>query len=322
MSEFDLIRRYFSPPTRHTLLAGGDDAALIAPRGGWELALSTDLLVAEHHFFSAMDPERLGYKAAAVNLSDMAAMGAVPRWVLLGITLPKVHEPWLDAFSRGFQGLLNEHGVDWIGGDTTAGPLSLAVTIIGEVPAGQALRRSGAQAGDDIWVSGTLGDAALGLDWCRGSCPTLTDEIRNIALDRFERPTPRLTLGQSLRGLAHAAIDVSDGLLADLGHILNASAVGAVVELEAIPVSPGQPSNPEDVDWQRRVLHGGEDYELCFTAPSRHRHHIVAVAAAEQILVTRIGVISAVATERVLRTAQGRAVVVPWQGYDHFVELS
>ncbi|KXW58448.1 thiamine-monophosphate kinase [Ferrovum myxofaciens] len=316
--EFALIRRYFHPPTRHTLLAGGDDAALIVPQMAHELALSTDLLVGGQHFFPDMDPHRLGQKAAAVNLSDMAAMGATPRWVLLGLTLSSFQESWVAAFSQGFRKILDAHEVDWVGGDTTAGPLALAVTIIGEVPDGQALRRSGAHAGEDIWVSGTLGDAALGLDWRLGRCPDLAPAARDFALERFECPTPRVALGQALRPLASAAIDISDGLLADLGHLLTASGVGAQLELARIPTSAAQPSGPTDSDWQRRVLQGGEDYELCFTAPSSRRSQLEALGRAGTVVLTRIGRVTAAPEERFIQDEKGQSVAVSWRGYDHF----
>lgn len=317
MGEFDLIRRYFSPPTRHTRLAGGDDAALIVPTHGSELAVSTDLLVAEQHFFVDMAPERLGHKAAAVNLSDMAAMGATPRWVVLGVVLPRIDELWLATFSHGFHQLLVRHDVDWVGGDTTAGPLALAVTVMGEVPQGQALRRSAARAGDDIWVSGTLGDAALGLDCRLGRC-ALPDAARTLVLDRFELPEPRVELGEALRGLAHAAIDLSDGLLADLNHLLCASQVGAILELASLPVSIAQPGTGQDDDWRRRVLQGGEDYELCFTAEPRHRAAISVLSARLGLPLNRIGKVTPDAAQRELRDAQGRAVPLAWQGFDHF----
>ena len=321
--EFALIRRYFHPPTRHTLLAGGDDAALIVPRKAHELALSTDLLVGGQHFFLDMDPHRLGQKAAAANLSDMAAMGATPRWVLLGLTLPlPLQESWVAAFSQGFREALEAHDVDWVGGDTTAGPLALAVTIIGEVPEGQALRRSGAHAGEDIWVSGTLGDAALGLDWRLGRCPDLAPAARDFALERFECPTPRVALGQSLRALASAAIDISDGLLADLGHLLTASGVGAQLEMARIPASAAQPSGPTDSDWQRRVLQGGEDYELCFTAPSVRRSELEALGRGGKVALTRIGRVTAAPDERCVQDEAGLVVAVSWRGYDHFAEAS
>ncbi|WP_297455797.1 thiamine-phosphate kinase [Ferrovum sp.] len=321
--EFELIRRYFRPPTRHTLLAGGDDAALIVPQTAHELALSTDLLVGGQHFFPDMDPHRLGRKAAAVNLSDMAAMGATPRWVLLGLTLPVPPlESWVAAFSQGFREALGAHDVDWIGGDTTAGPLALAVTIIGEVPDGQALRRSGAHAGEDVWVSGTLGDAALGLDWRLGRCPNLAPAARDFVLERFECPTPRVALGQALRALASAAIDISDGLLADLGHLLDASGVGAQLELARIPTSAAQPSGPADPDWQRRVLQGGEDYELCFTAPAARRSELEALGRAGEVALTRIGRVTAVPDERCMQDERGLSVSVSWRGYDHFAGAS
>ncbi len=322
MGEFDLIRRYFSPPVLHTRLAGGDDAALIVPSSrDTELALTTDLLVAGQHFFMEMEPERLGYKAAAVNLSDIAAMGAQPRWALLGLVLPTMDEPWVEAFSRGFRQSLASYQVDWIGGDTTAGPMALAVTMVGEVPQGQALRRSGACVGDDIWVSGTLGDAALGLDYRLGRCQ-LPEVACKLALERFELPVPRVELGMALRGLAHSAIDLSDGLLADLDHLVTASRVGAVLEVGCLPVSLAQPGTWRDVEWCRRVLQGGEDYELCFTAEPCHRSGLSQLGAQLGVPLTRIGTVTAEPKQRLLRDPQGVEMSLAWRGFDHFQDVS
>lgn len=318
-SEFDLIRRYFSHPAPGTLLGVGDDCALMVPTPGQELAVSTDLLVAGRHFFAGTDPLRLGHKAVAVNLSDMAAMGAQPRWVTLGLALPQTDENWVEAFAAGFHTLLQQHGVDWVGGDTTAGPLTIAVTILGEVPPLQALRRSGAQAGDDIWVSGTVGDAALGLR-CLKDGWTLPASDRQFCLDRLDTPTPRVALGLALRGLAHAAIDISDGLLADLGHLLEASGVGARVHLESIPCSAALHRQRGHAGWEALPLAGGDDYELCFTAAPAAASRIQQAAARADVMVTRIGVITA-GVERVLLDGNGTAMAFAWQGFDHFRTL-
>ncbi len=314
--EFDLIRRYFSTPTPHAILGVGDDCALMALTPGQELAVSTDMLVAGRHFMNDADPRRLGHKSAAVNLSDIAAMGATPRWVTLGLALPTPDERWVAGFSAGFHGLLAQHGVDWVGGDTTAGPLTISVTILGEVPPLQALRRSGAQAGDDVWVSGTLGDAALGLQCLQEEMPLPPDE-RQFCLDRLEIPVPRIALGQALRGLAHAAIDVSDGLLADLGHILEASGVGAVLDLETLPRSAAMRRRRALPGADALLLSGGDDYELCFTAAPERAAQVQQAAARAGVAVTRIGAITA-ARERVLRDAHGRPLPLAWQGFDHF----
>ncbi len=321
VSEFDLIRRYFVHPTPATRLGVGDDCALLACESGQELAVSTDLLVAGRHFLATTDATRLGYKAAAVNLSDMAAMGAQPRWVTLGLSLPQVDEPWLQAFSQGFHDCLQAHDTDWVGGDTTAGPLTIAVTILGQVPVGQALRRSLACAGDDIWVSGTLGDAALGLRYLQStpdSNPPPTAADRAFCIQRLEQPTPRVALGLALRGWAHAAIDVSDGLLADLGHVLQASGVGARVFLERLPRSPALQrhlaQNPQDVGL---LLRGGDDYELCFTATAQVAPQIQALGQRLDLALTRIGEVTCQNTRQLL-DAQGHPVDTSWQGYDHF----
>ncbi len=317
MGEFDLIRRYCRPAVRHTVLAGGDDAALLAPAAGMELAVSHDLLVAGRHYFETMDPERLARKAVAVNLSDMAAMAAVPRWVLLGLVLPRFDEAWVAAFCRGFESALTEANVDWVGGDTTAGPAALAVTVLGEVPRGKALRRSGARPEDDIWVSGTLGDAALGLGCLQGTC-FLEATAERLALSRFEQPAARLDLGYGLRDLAHAAIDISDGLLGDLDHVLTASGVGAVVQLGALPVAPFQPGDGHDPAWRQRVLAGGEDYELCFTAAPHRRAAIETLGQSLSLPLTRIGMVTGHAAERRIVGLDGGDVLMPWRGFDHF----
>ena len=236
LSEFGLIEKYFTHRARHTLLGVGDDAALIQPRRGQVLAISADMLVEGRHFFKGADPEALGHKTLAVNLSDLAAMGATPRWATLALALPKADARWLAAFSRGFMRLARAHDVDLIGGDTTRGPLNVCVQIMGEVPARQALRRDGARPGDDVWVSGTLGDAALAVA-ARQRKLKLTPPQLRAAAQRLDRPTPRVALGTALRGIARSAIDVSDGLLGDLGHICERSAVAAVIERDVLPQS-------------------------------------------------------------------------------------
>lgn len=319
-SEFDLIRRYFVHPTPATHLGVGDDCALMSCEAGQELAVSTDLLVSGRHFLPDTDPARLGYKSAAVNLSDMAAMGAQPRWVTLGLSLPSADERWLGAFAQGFHQCLLAHQTDWVGGDTTAGPLTIAVTILGQVPAGQALRRAQACAGDDIWVSGTLGDAALGLRYLQSTQAAGADSAadRAFCIQRLEMPSPRVALGRALRGWAHAAIDLSDGLLADLGHMLQASAVGAQISLERIPRSAAMQRHlahaPQDMGL---LLHGGDDYELCFTAAAQHASHIHALGQRLGVGLTRIGVVTC-QTTRLLLDAQGEPMEMSWHGFDHF----
>jgi len=311
--EFELIARHFSPPVRHTVLAGGDDAALVAPASGMELAVSTDMLVAGRHFLPDTDAERLGHKALAVNLSDMAAMGANPRWATLSLALPQADEGWIAAFMRGFLALAREHDVDLIGGDTTSGPLNLCVQIMGEVPAGRALRRSGARVGDAIWVSGTLGEAGIGLRHLRGEWPLAAPE-RAHCLERLERPTPRVALGLALRDVAHAAIDVSDGLVADLGHIASRSAVCAVIQWSRLPRPDfaGEGSDAQDC-----VLAGGDDYELCFTAPAGAGDAIREISRQLSVPVAEIGRVEEGEGVAVY-DAHGRPIALRSAGFDHF----
>lgn len=296
MDEFGLIARHFARPVRHTALGVGDDAALIDPTPGCQTVVSCDMLVEGVHFLVGSAARALGHKALAVNLSDLAAMGATPRQALLGIALPVADEAWLAAFADGFAELAVATGVDWVGGDTTRGPLNLCVTVLGEVPRGQALLRRGARPGDDLWVSGTPGLAALGLVHLRGEC-RLAGDLLDAALERLHTPQPRLALGIALRGIASACIDVSDGLLADLGHLLRAGAATAGVgplgaELDwaalASPMAPA--ASALDASLLRRaVLSGGDDYELLFTAPSRQRAAVAALAAPAGVALTRIG---------------------------------
>ncbi len=322
--EFSLISRHFTHRTRHTLLGVGDDAALIQPRRGHVLAISADMLVEGRHFFKGADPEALGHKTLAVNLSDLAAMGATPRWATLALALPRIDDAWLTAFSRGLMRLARGHGVDLVGGDTTRGPLNLCVQIMGEVPAAKALRRDGARAGDDIWVSGTLGDAALGVA-ARNNKITPKKQLLTIASQRLDRPTPRVALGTALRGIARSAIDISDGLLADLGHICERSQVAAVIECDALPRSPllqavaanGATSHVA----QAALLAGGDDYELCFTAPPSRRAVVARAGKTTRTRVTRIGRTvhaPAGATTVAVIDAQGMPLRITQRGFDHF----
>ena len=314
-SEFGLIARYFTRPTPNAILGVGDDAALLQVSPGHELAVSTDMLVAGTHFLADADPRRLGWKALAVNISDLAAMGATPRWATLALSLPQADEAWLAAFAAGLFDCAKRYEVELIGGDTTRGPLNLCVSIMGEVPAGQALRRDAAQAGDDIWVSGPLGGAALGLAARLGRM-ALAEPARGDCLRLLETPQPRVALGLALRGIAHAAIDISDGLLADLGHILERSGLGAELRFDAIPAHAAlAPSLAED--WaQNCLLAGGDDYELCFTAAAAERSGIAAIASELQLPLARIGHITPAGLCLLDRT--GQAMPMARSGYDHF----
>jgi thiamine-monophosphate kinase len=300
-SEFEIIRRYFSRPARHAVLGVGDDAALLAPSPGMELAAATDLLVGGRHFLPGADPRLLGHKALAVNLSDMAAMGATPRWAMLALALERDDEAWLAEFSAGFYALAERFGVDLVGGDTTRGPMALCVAILGEVPAGRALRRAGARAGDDVWVSGELGGAAY----------ALADPGDAAAARRLHAPEPRVALGEALRGLASAAIDVSDGFAQDLGHILESSGVGAEVRYALLPKH-----RIADPALERRcVLAGGDDYELAFTAPPAQRAAIERLSGEPKL--ARVGTIVAGAARLRVLDERGAPIAVE-RGYDHF----
>lgn len=316
LSEFELIRRYFSPATRHTLLAGGDDAALVAVTPGQALAVSADMLVSGRHFLAAADADSVGHKALAVNLSDMAAMGAIPRWVTLSVALPDANEEWVGAFMRGFLALAGDHDVDLIGGDTTRGPLTISVQVLGEVAVDAALRRDAAQPGDDLWVSGTMGDAALALAAHRGEI-ALDPEHGALARHRLDRPTPRVRLGCALAGHAKACIDVSDGLVADVGHIAERSGVRVVIDWSRVPLSAAT-SGLRDVPVVRRAaLSGGDDYELAFTASPATRGAIEAAGAGVGVAVTRIGRVQAGQGVRV-EDASGEEIALEGGGFDHF----
>jgi thiamine-monophosphate kinase len=315
-SEFDLIRRYFTRPTRHTLLGVGDDAALLRPTPGTELAVSTDMLVAGRHFFPDADPRKLGHKTLAVNLSDMAAMGATPRWVTLSLALPEADEGWLKGFAEGFFETALTYGVDLIGGDTTRGPLNLCVQIIGEVAAGMALRRDGAQPGDEIWVSGHLGDAALALAHLQRRVE-LAPEAVAACLPALHAPVPRVALGEALAGIAHSAIDISDGLLADLSHILEASGVAAEVNFPALPASRFLAARLHEEAARACLLAGGDDYELCFTAPPSRHEEVMAISRGLALPLTAIGAIRSGTGLRLLDAA-GREMKTGAMGFDHF----
>lgn len=318
MGEFDLIERFFKRPPQRADVGIGDDCAVWSPRAGHQLAFSADMLVEGRHFLSTVEPARLGHKALAVNLSDLAACGASPQAFLLSLSLPRVDESWLSGFSQGLFQLANAHGCELIGGDTTQGPLNIAITVMGEVPLGQSILRSGAQAGDDLYVSGHLGDARLALEAFRGTV-SLPRSVFDAARLRMEAPTPRVALGIALRGIAHAMADISDGLLGDLGHILKASHVGAEIELpstSALMQTTHHWSCPPDLV-QTCVLSGGDDYELVFCAPPLASASVQAAAQASGTRVTRIGRITATPT-LVLLDAQGQVVHSQFRSFDHF----
>ncbi len=319
--EFALIARHFARPPRDrsVVLGVGDDAALVAPTPGAELVLAVDMMVEGRHFLPGADPASLGHKILAVNLSDIAAMGARPRWALLAVALPEDDEAWLAAFARGLYALADEHGVDLVGGDTTRGPRNLCVTIAGEAPAGAAIRRAGAKAGDDLWVSGTLGDAMLGLASLQGRV-ALDAASRAACLARLERPTPRVALGLALRGVASAMLDVSDGLTGDLGHLVEASRVGAEVDLAAIPRIAALDrflSGAQRPLALATIAAGGDDYELLFAAPAAARDRVEAAGRASGVAVTRIGRIVA-GRGIVLRDERGAPIDPLPRAFDHF----
>lgn len=314
--EFDLIAKYFTRATPSAVLGVGDDCALINPTPGMELAISTDMLIAGRHFMPSDGPGTIGHKSMAVNLSDLAAMGATPRYALLSIALPKADEKFLQGFVGGLFGLAQKHNVEVIGGDTTRGGLlTINVTVIGEVPPGQALRRDAAQPGDDIWVSGTLGDAAAALAHHQGKLRLETDQ----AVQCFPRlfvPTPRIELGLALRGIAHACIDVSDGFAADLGHILERSQVGAEVWFDQLPLSDALNPMREIPVTQECVLAGGDDYELVFTAPAAKRASIQSLGKDLNLRLTLAGRITPEHGLNILN--DGQPMTLSRTGFDHF----
>lgn len=318
MGEFDLIDHYFKKPVRHADLGIGDDCALLRTSPGHQLAISTDMLVEGRHFLSTVNPQHLGHKALAVNLSDLAACGARPKAFLLSLAMPRVDRLWLEGFSEGFFRLARQHDCELIGGDTTQGPLNISITVFGEVPQGMALLRSGARVGDDLYVSGTVGDARLALEAFRGNI-SLPQAVFEQTRQRMEAPTPRVKLGMALRGVASAAADISDGLLGDLGHILRASGVGARIDLLAAESLLGCRmlwDCPTDLA-HTCVLSGGDDYELVFTAPVHTRAQVAAAATQSQTTVSRIGTIQAAAGIAVY-DASGQPLTRQFTSFDHF----
>ena len=314
--EFDLIAKHFTRATPGAVLGVGDDCALLAPTPGMQLAVSSDMLLEGRHFSPQDSPAGLGHKSLAVNLSDLAAMGATPRWATLAIALPEANDAWLTAFARGFFRMADLHGIELVGGDTTRGALTISITVMGEVPPGQALRRDGAQVGDDIWVSGVIGSAALALAYRQGRLFMEQIDAAKV-LPALYLPTPRIGLGMALRGLASSAIDISDGLLGDLGHILERSRVGATLEFSALPTLPVAQAYLHEAVARECVLAGGDDYELCFTAPASRHDAVLAAAASASVAVTRIGHIHAEPGLTVI-DANGQPMHIDKTGYDHF----
>lgn len=324
LSEFELINRYFTPTTTvdsRIVLGVGDDCALLRPSLPAELAISTDMLVEGRHFFQDANPEWLGHKCLAVNLSDLAAMGAEPYAFTLALSLPAVNPDWLAAFSKGILTLAATFGCNLIGGDTTKGPLTICITVFGECPAGASLRRSGARPGDDIWVSGSLGDARLALAYLRNeqsdgqTLLSFPAEIHD-AERRLHCPSPRVALGIALRNIATSAIDISDGFAGDLGHVLDQSACGAIINVDALPAGLFLAQQPLAVrrNW---TLSGGDDYELCFTAPPEKRADVISTGIACGIAVTRVGSTQ----DRPglhLQDANGAAYFPSFSSFDHF----
>jgi thiamine-monophosphate kinase len=320
--EFALIARHFARPSvalpSAVVLGVGDDCALLQPTPGHQLAISSDMLVEGRHFFPSTDPESLGHKALAVNLSDLAAMGARPLGFTLALALPSIDDAWLAAFARGLFALSDAHACPLVGGDTTRGPLNICITVFGEVLPGRALKRNAAQAGDDLWLSGRTGEARLALAQRLGEpwATALPAPQRAAIHERMDRPTPRLALGLALAGVAHAALDVSDGLAGDLGHILRASGLGAEIDWAALPIAPALASLPL-AQRQECVLHGGDDYELLVTAAPAAREAMQAAARASGTPLQRIGRLLA-APGLHLIDAPGQRRPLAMRGHDHF----
>ena len=319
MGEFDLIARYFTRSARRAVLGVGDDCALWQPQTGKQWAISTDLLVEGRHFLSTVSPQRIGHKALAVNLSDLAACGAKPLAFTLSLALPRIDEAWLKGFSEGMLALADLHQCELIGGDTTHGPLTIGITVFGEVPPGDALLRSGAQAGDDIYISGSVGDARLALEVFRGNLSVSGADFES-ARQRLEQPEPRVSLGMALRGIANACIDVSDGLAGDLGHILKASHTGAVLTTDWIQDSAAISTALQALPFARRLdmaLAGGDDYELLFTAPPDQADAVQEAANDSDVSITCIGRITNGSGLQVL-DAHGVPMSRRFASFDHF----
>ena len=320
-AEFNLIKQYFTRPTTQTELGIGDDAALFSIAKGMQLAVSADMLVAGTHFFADCDPYQIGWKSLAVNVSDIAAMGAQPKWATLSVALPNIDAAWLTQFSNGFFACAAQFNIDLIGVDTTRGPLNISVQIMGEVPIDTAIKRSGAQLNDDIWVSGQLGSAALGFAHLQNTIPPsninfATTSDLAVCLQALHSPVPRLHLGLALRGIATSCIDISDGLLADLSHILKASNCGATLDLAAISCMDYLKNRLENPAIQALILAGGDDYELCFTAPASARATVQAISKQLNLTLSLIGEIQSNTSLDVMY--QNQKISLAKKGFDHF----
>ena len=316
-AEFDLIRRYFSRPVAGALLAGGDDCALLLPQQQQALAVTCDTLVAGTHFLPDDAPADVGWKTMAVSVSDIAAMAACPRWATLALTLPEVRHDWLAAFAEGLYACAKAYGVALVGGDTTRGPLAATVTLLGEVPQQRAVRRNGARAGDELWVSGQPGRAALGLQCAQGTL-ALPDEARAVCLAALHRPQPRLALGRLLAVRATAMLDVSDGLLADLGHLLRASKLGAELWLDALPLAALQQMGASREQAMQAVLAGGDDYELLFAAPASLHEEVRQAGVTLSLPLHCIGRCEAGEALRLLDGAGQEVALGAFAGFEHF----
>ena len=311
-SEFEIIERYFKKKMKQTALGVGDDAAMIHVRNNYQLAISSDMLIENIHFLKNTNPSHLGWKSLAVNLSDIAAMGAIPKWATLSISLPKINHTWLKKFSKGFFKCADKFGIDLIGGDTTKGPLSISITIMGESKKDEALLRSGAKINDDIWVTGQLGLASMGLANLQGQLK-LPPRIKMKCLRALEIPTPKTFLGSYLSRYANSCIDISDGLIQDLKHILKASKVGASLLLNDIPCEKFIHTSKQ----YQFVLNGGDDYELLFTAAKKNRPFIKKIAKKTNTPVTMIGNITKKKALNIL-SEQGKSIKFNPKGFDHF----
>jgi thiamine-monophosphate kinase len=311
-SEFEIIERYFKKKMKQTALGIGDDAAIINVQKNHQLVISSDMLIETIHFLKNTNPSHLGWKSLAVNLSDIAAMGAKPKWATLSISLPKINHVWLKKFSEGFFKCANQFGIDLVGGDTTKGPLSISITIMGEIKKNQSLLRSGAKINDDIWVTGQLGLASMGLASLQGKLK-LAPSLKVKCIKALEMPTPKVSLGYHLSRYTNSCIDISDGLIQDLNHILKASKVGATLLLNDIPCEKFIHTSKQ----YQFVLNGGDDYELLFTAPKKNRSYIKKIAKKTNTVVNIIGAITYKKDLKIVN-AQGKSLTFDLMGFDHF----